>query len=283
MNFFRIVKAGDFVMLKTELILEVAKKLKTKKGFEKKETKHKNGIIETEIKILTDEASKQIGREIGEYVSFNFDDLLFFDVYAKDTLFKCLKNSMLAVIKNMGVKIKKVLVVGLGNDKYACDSLGKRVVDKVLVTKPYLDRDLLSKNKASEIYAVSLGVYGTTGLETSQTIKAICDCIKPDIVVAIDSLIASDENGLSKSVQISNTKLLPGGGVGNNRGEVSEKTIGAKVLAVGVPLVANIKNNLIVCPKDVEVKVETLSKIIAKAINFGFCKFSEREYFELVG
>ena len=221
----------------------------------------------------------------GNYINFEFDDLLFYDYQAKEYLVKQIKKSILSLLKENSIKAKKILVVGLGNEKYACDSLGKKVVEKILITKPFLERDLFYKSKMNEIYTISLGVYGTTGLDTSETIKVICKMLKPDIVIAIDSLVAEEHCKLAKSVQISDTKLLPGGGVGNDRQEISKNVLGVNVMAIGVPLVAKIddKNdcNLIVSPKDVEEKVSILSKIIAKGINLSFCKLTEKEYFEL--
>ena len=264
--------------------MEVAQKLKEKKGFEKSVTKRRSGIVEIKVKIKDEETSKKLEREKGCYVSFSFSDLLYFDIVAKENLTSLLKQSIKSFVKDMKISAKKILVVGLGNEKFACDSLGKRVTERVLITKPYLERELLTCKKVKEIYAVSLGVYGTTGIETSKTIKSLCKVLNPDLVIAIDSLVASQDENLAKSIQISDTKLQPGGGVGNNREEVSENSIGVKVLAVGVPLVVNLKgknSDFIVTPKDVEMKVSVLSKIIAKAINLSFCSLTEKEYLEL--
>ena len=270
--------------VKSELILETAKGLKVDDGFRRLTKKYRSGITETYFKILTEECSKRAGREIGNYYSYSFDDLLFFDYESKNDLINRIKNAILFLLKINGIKIKRVLVVGLGNEKYACDSLGKRVVEKILITKPYLERDFFSSKKMKEVYAISLGVYGTTGLESSDTIKSICEMIKPDLVIAIDSLVASDAKFLAKSVQISDTKLSPGGGVGNNRQEISEAVLKTKVIAIGVPLVINFGGDvgdLIVTPKDVETKVLAISKIIAKAINLSFSKLTEKEYLDL--
>ena len=274
--------------IKTELILEVAKSLKKSDGFLKEEQKFAHGIKQTSIKIFDENLAKKIDRDMGDYISFGFDELLFYDTKAKDLLCKKLQLAFKKLVADMKIRAKKVMVVGLGNQKYACDSLGKLVADRVFVTKPYLDRKLYSKGKLAEVYAVSLGVYGTTGIESSETIKSLCQIVKPDLVVAVDSLVAENIDSLASSIQISNTKLSPGGGVGNNRLEVSEKTLGAKVIAVGVPFVTNIsklidsKKDLIVTPKDVEQKVNDISKIIAKAINLSFNKLSEKELNELV-
>lgn len=273
------------VNIKSEDIFEISSKIKNNSGFYKRTKKLEHGIAESNVKILNEEVSKKVERDLGSYTSFLFNDLFFYDFDAKEYLSKQIRKTILKLVKENELKCKKILVVGLGNEKFACDSLGKNVVDRILITKPYLERDLFDKSKMAEIYALSLGVYGTTGLDTSKTIKSVCQMLKPDLVIAIDSLVAGEYKKLAKSVQISDTKLLPGGGVGNDRQEISEKILGVKVFAIGVPLVAKIdysnNDDLIVAPKDVEQKVSILSKIIAKGINLSFCKLTEKEYLEL--
>ncbi len=286
--YFFITNNKYMKKIKSELIVEVAKGIKNIDGFNKKEAKFKYGIKKTEIDIFADEISAKIGREKGRYINFEFDDLLYFDVKAKEFLTNKLKSAILEISKKQSKNISKVLIVGLGNEKYACDSLGKRVVDNVLITKPYLDNKLYSKEKLSEVFAISFGVYGTTGIESCDAIKLICKQINPDIVFVIDSLITAETKKLEKSIQISNTKLSPGGGVGNKRKEVSEQTLGYKVISLGVPLVANLNSicknsqNLIVASNDVERKVISLSKIIAKAINLAFNNISKEELKQLI-
>ena len=274
-------------IIKSELILEVAGGLKNKSGFSKKTIYLRHKIKQTDIVVSSDSVAKNIGREVGSYVCFNFDELLFFDLDAKRYLTQKIMLAIKDILKRNQIDAKKVFVVGLGNESFACDSLGKKVASQILITKPYLDKKLFTKKHMKEIYAVSLGVYGTTGLESSETIKSICEQINPDLVVVVDSLVAATSEALAKSVQISDTKLLPGGGVGNNRKEISEKILGTKILAIGVPFVLNVSDickdadNLIVTPKDIETKVKTLSKIIANAINLSFTNLSKDEYLEL--
>jgi len=269
--------------VKSELILEISKGFKRNSGLLKEVKKIGRNIKQTSIKITDKDLSQKIGRDVGSYISLSFDDLLYYDYNAKELLCAGITKAIKQILHEDNLRPKKIFVVGLGNEKYACDSLGKRVVDKILVTKPYLERNLFNSKQMAEIYAISLGVYGTTGLESSETIKNICKALKPDLLIAIDSLVASDAKTLSKSVQISNTKLSPGGGVGNNRKEISEELLGVKVVAIGVPLVVRYEENhdLIVTAKDIEEKVGQLSKIIAKAINLCFCNLSKREYLEL--
>lgn len=274
-------------IFKSELIFEIAKGIRNSKGFQKKSSKLKFDIEESVFHIVSDDVAKKLDREKGTYYCLNFDDVTFYNSKAKDYLSNRLSNQISNLAKLKKIKTNKVLVVGLGNSKYACDSLGARVVDKVLITKPYLDKNLYSKLQMSEIYCISMGVYGTTGLDSSEVIKAICQYLKPDLVIAIDSMITADKERLAKSVQLSDTKLLPGGGVGNARKEISFDAIGVPVFAIGVPLVVNTQifgaenDNLIVTPKDVESKVKFLSSVVANAINLTFTSISKEELSEL--
>ena len=240
----------------------------------------------TSPKPVLKQLKNKLGREAGHYVCFNYSDLLVFDIKAKEYLSQLLQKEIQNLIKINGISAKKVLIVGLGNPKYACDSLGKLVCDRVLVTIPYLDKKLFVAKQMAKIYSVSLGVYGTTGIDSASLVKSICELIKPDVVIAIDSIIASDTKNLARSVQLSDTRLSPGGGVGNVRQDIGQDVIGTKVFAIGVPLVANMKvageNNLIVTPKDIEKQVSVISKIIATAINKSFINLSNQEYMQLV-
>lgn len=229
---------------------------------------------------------KKLGREAGHYVCLNFNELLIYDMFAKGYLTEVLKKEIKNLLKINGIEPQSILVVGLGNPKFACDSLGKSVVDRILVTTPYLDKKMYSQKDMARIYALSPGVYGTTGIDSSSLVKKVCELIKPNVVLVIDSLVASKKENLAKSIQISDTCLSPGGGVGNIRQDISTKNVGAKVFAVGVPLVVNMKDeknqNFIVTPKDVEKQVLVTSKIIATAINQCFVNLSKQEYLQLV-
>lgn len=274
-------------LLQTELIMEVAKGYKNSKGFSCSTKKLKYNIEQHTVSILTDAMAEKIGRDKGTYLTLKFDELLQFDTYAKNYLCKAMYKAIKILLKTNNIKPKKTLIVGLGNEKFACDSLGKMVVDKILITKPFLDRKLFDKSKLSEVYAINFGVYGTTGLDSCEVIKNICNFLHPDLIIVVDSLVAGQENSLCKSLQLSNTKLVPGGGVGNSRQEFSYENLGVRIIAIGVPLVLNThdfcKNiNLVVTPKDVEKQVSFTSKIIAKAINLALNNLTEQELMELL-
>lgn len=275
-------------MLKTEIIFEVASTIKQQNGYKNEQKVLKHNIQKSFIKIIDTKLAKKIGREVGSYVSYNFDELLYFDVAAKNFLCNQIKHTLSKLVEQKNITPNKILVVGLGNNLYACDRLGSIVAKNIFVTKPYLDKKLFSPGRVAEVYSVCTGVYGTTGLDSSDILRAICGHINPDIVIVVDSMLSQDENRLALSVQISDTKLLPGGGVGNARKEISEQSIGVPIIALGVPFVLSTKTlcknaaNLIVCPKDVEQKVLVMGKTIAKAINLAFSNLSQTQLLQFM-
>ena len=275
--------------INSELILEVAKSLRNSKGYSKTIKNLKHNVQKVDIGILSDAVAQKIGREKGNYICLNFDDLLMYDAKAKQYLTKKICDALKEIFRRNKTRRNKVLVVGIGNEKFACDRLGKSVVDGILITKPFLEKNLFDSKQMNEVYAVSLGVYGTTGLDSSEVVASICAFLKPDVVIAIDSLVASDPKGLCRSVQISDTSLVPGAGVGNSRKEINTASLGVKTFAIGVPFVVSSANfckeqggeDMIVTPKDCEQKVEFIGKIIAKSLNLALNNLTEAELFSL--
>ena len=130
--------------------------------------------------------------------------------------------------------------MGLGNLNITPDSLGPKVIDKVIVTRHLfeLDKDSISEG-VSNVCALSPGVMGTTGIETSDIIKAIIDKISLDYIIVIDALKAFDINRVNKTIQITNSGISPGSGVGNRRKELSKDVLGIPVIAIGIPTVVD--------------------------------------------
>lgn len=213
-------------------------------------------------------------------------------------------------IKELIKPYKSILVVGLGNIDTTVDSIGPKVIKDLEITrhlKKYAPE--LVKENAKEISGIAPGVLGTTGIETGEILKGIVEKIKPEAIIAIDALISRDISRLFKTIQISNTGITPGAGVGNKRKEISINTMGVPVIAIGVPtlveaativadsidLIANqfdefkelksatkeekyrlikavlepSKFNLAVTPKEVDDLVENMKLIIAHGINNG--------------
>ena len=192
-----------------------------------------------------------------------------------------------------------ILAAGLGNRSITSDSLGPRVVSGLLVTrhlKEYMPQSFGDSLRG--VCAVAPGVLGTTGIETGEIIRSICARIKPSVVVAIDALAARRVERVNTTIQISDTGISPGAGVGNKRFELSRKTLGIPVIAVGVPTVVDAATiavdaleaymddtdreklaeellppyykSLIVAPKNTDAMISDMSGIISAGLNMAF-------------
>ncbi|MBR2707821.1 MAG: GPR endopeptidase [Bacilli bacterium] len=196
----------------------------------------KDGIKITEIK-LNSEQAKKIKKKKGNYITIEFDDITDYDNKEK------IKTIFIKELKKI-LKIQKIekddlcLIIGLGNEKSTPDSLGPLTIEKTLVTNHlYLYKDL--EEGYRRVCALSPGVMGETGIETSDLIKEIAETVKPNFIIVIDALAASSIERVNKTIQISDSGINPGSGVGNKRKEISEDTLNIPVIAVGVPTVVD--------------------------------------------
>ena len=134
-----------------------------------------------------------------------------------------------------------ILVVGLGNEQVTPDALGPKVATQIDVTRHILNyMPEVLESGTREVSAVSPGVLGTTGIETQEILKGIVDHVKPKLVIVIDALASKSIERISSTVQIADTGIVPGAGVGNTRKELSEQSLGVPVVAVGIPTVVDL-------------------------------------------
>ena len=183
-----------------------------------------------------------------------------------------------------------ILVLGLGNDEVTPDSLGPKVIRNIFVTKHLSDLGVLDDGLGI-IGAIAPGVMGQTGIETSDIISALVKKTKPQLVIVIDALASRSLHRVNRTIQISTAGINPGSGVGNKRKEISEKTLGVPVIAIGVPTVVDIASifydfkdyfaesddlinvlndaelNFMVTNKDIDEMMNIMSDIISKSIN----------------
>ena len=195
---------------------------------------------ENGIKITTVEVDKnmseQINKKVGDYVTIEFDDVT--DSH-QEIVKKIFSEQLSEIIKKTKIKDSdKCLIIGLGNDKSTPDSLGPLTIDKVLVTNHLFMYGQVEEGFRS-VSAIIPGVTGTTGIETSDLIKSVVDGIKPDFLIMIDALASQALDRVNKTIQISNTGIHPGSGVGNSRKEISKDTTGIPVIAIGIPTVVD--------------------------------------------
>ena len=210
-------------------------------GIESTEKEYNEHVKSNIVKITNKEGEKAIGKPIGTYITFDIKDLRF----STDEELEDISNKISTEIKNIvDLNINKndeVLVVGLGNEFVTPDSLGPKVVSEIEVTRHLLKyAPECVVDGARSVSAVSPGVLGNTGIETLEIIKGIVDNIKPKLIIVIDSLASRSIQRISSTVQISDTGIVPGAGVGNTRKELSKNTLGVPVVAIGVPMVVDL-------------------------------------------
>jgi spore protease len=161
---------------------------------------------------------------------------------------------------------RRTLVVGLGNENITPDSLGVRAAGKVLATAHFTGHDEFEELGLQEVYVMQPGVMAQTGLETAEYVRLIAKAINPDCLVVIDSLACSERKRLGRTIQVTDTGISPGSGVKNERKEFSQVVFGVPVIAVGVPTVIDMNNDMLV-PRDIDVIVNHFARVISGAVN----------------
>ncbi len=216
--------------IRTDLAIDYVNENKELKGVKYK-TEVVNGIKVTNVEL---ELENELSKKKGKYITLEFEDVT--DYKNRDNII----STLTFVLKKL-IKPKKNsfgLIVGLGNDSSTPDSLGPLVVKDIIVTNHlYLLNELSSGYK--RLAAISPGVMGETGIETSDIIEAIVKKVKPSYLIAVDSLASKSIERLNKTIQITDTGIHPGSGVDNKRKELSFESLGIPVIAIGVPTVVD--------------------------------------------
>ncbi len=191
-------------------------------------------IVETRIDVVNEKGAKLLGKPIGTYITLESKELRKSDEDIHEPFVEVLHKHLKSMIK----EDEKILVVGLGNRAVTPDALGPYVVDNLYITRHLLNEGIVKEVR--EISAICPGVMAQTGIESSTILKALCDEIKPDVVIAVDALAAREPERLNSTIQICDTGISPGAGVGNNRIMLNEETLGVRVIAIGVPTVISV-------------------------------------------
>lgn len=196
-----------------------------------------NDIIVSNIELDEDNA-KELGRKKGDYTTIHFKDITDNNNYNSvlEILTRELRNMLL--ISNIDDSLS-CLIIGLGNERSTADELGVNSAKKVTVTKHIYDLVGSLENGYRISMCLIPGVMGTTGIETSDIIKSVVKEVKPGFIIVIDALASDSINRLLKTIQITNTGINPGSGIGNNRKEISSDIFGIPVIAIGVPTVVD--------------------------------------------
>ncbi len=188
------------------------------------------------VEVLTEEACNNIGKPIGRYITIECQDMKGPDREIHDIIVQITTEKLRELVKVNNDD--KVLIVGLGNEFVTPDAIGPKVVSKAIVTGHLYDmweKDI--QKSFCRVYAIAPGVMGQTGVETVDIVKGVVDKIKPKVVIVVDALAGRSIERINSTIQISNSGIKPGAGIGNNRKGLDKETLGVDVIAIGVPTV----------------------------------------------
>ena len=207
-------------------------------GIETEELEIDKNLKVSRVKITNENGEQAIGKPIGDYITVDIKKLRMADEEQIQKSAEVLSKELKPIIdKHIGGK-DEILVAGLGNIYVTPDSLGPKVINDIDVTRhiiKYLPQYI--DENARSVSAVSPGVLGTTGIETLEILEGIINMTKPKMLIVIDALASRSIERISSTIQLSDTGIVPGAGVGNTRKELSKKTLGIPVVAIGIPTV----------------------------------------------
>ncbi len=195
-----------------------------------------DGINIVTVEVINENGEKAIGKEIGKYITLELYDADYISEEGQNDIIENISEVLKDLIKDK----KSIFVVGLGNSQITPDALGPKVIESLEVNRHLFTfaKELVDENE-NELSAVSPGVLGTTGIETSEIVESIVSKIKPDIAIVIDSLASQSMDRVGRTIQISNTGISPGSGIKNKRKGLNKETLNIPVIALGVPTVVD--------------------------------------------
>lgn len=292
--------------VRTDLALEARENVEESAEELRGVTVDENYDEETEVKVTrviieSKNSARVLGKPIGTYITLEAPAMALPDEEYHKEISDELARQLRAIIPGMDEEIS-VMVVGLGNRDVTADALGPNVVDNLTITRHMVKefgKAAYGKSKVHMTSGLVPGVMAKTGMETAEIIKGVVEKTKPDVVVVVDALAARSTRRLNRTIQVTNTGIHPGSGVGNHRNSITRESLGVPVIAIGVPTVvdaATIVNdalekvlhsickeavdlqeelrngmgelyNMYVTGKDVDYEIKQISHIICDALN----------------
>lgn len=234
------------LQVRTDLALETREKFEEDNVEIKGVKVEEKYLEETEIKVTTmvietENGAKAMGRPKGNYITVEASDMDGQD----EEYHQRISMELARIIKNLLPKTEEklsVLIVGLGNREVTPDALGPRVVDQMMITRHVLKefgKYAFGEEEVTSVSGIVPGVMAQTGMESQEIIRGVIEETAPDVLIAIDALAARSTKRLSRTIQITDTGINPGSGVGNHRHGLSKETVGIPVIAIGVPTVVD--------------------------------------------
>lgn len=277
-------KRTDLAVEARELWQEGAQEQTRLEGVEARSARREGFEIDT-VHVLDERGARALDKPVGRYITITLDGLCRREEDAFGRAARTVAGELKALLE--GVEDRgTVLVVGLGNRAITPDAIGPLVHRHTMVTRHLVEQVPEHFGHLRPVASLSAGVLGTTGVESSALIQAVCRAIRPACVIAVDALASRSLHRVCRTVQLADTGITPGSGVGNHRQAIDRKTLGVPVIAVGVPTVvdgatlamdllghseppalAQGVENLMVTPRDIDAQVAELSKVIGFGIN----------------
>lgn len=235
-----------YFQMRTDLALEARESIceaeSELRGVRVEECYHEEEDIRvTKVMIDTKNAAKAMGKPMGIYVTMEAPAMVEPDEDYHREISERLAEEILELLPDAD-REQSVLVVGLGNREVTADALGPHVVDNLLITR-HIVREYgcaaYNCDRMNQISALEPGVMAKTGMETAEIVKGVVDQTAPDALIVIDALAARSTKRLNRTVQITNTGIQPGSGVGNHRNALTKESLGVPVIAIGIPTVVD--------------------------------------------
>ena len=240
----------------------------------------------TKVIVETKNGAKILGKPMGVYITLEAPAMTEPEEDYHQEISEILANQLRSILPDPD-REQSILVVGLGNREVTADSLGPNVVDNLFVNRHIVreyGKVAYNRSKMHQVSSLVPGVMAKTGMESAEIIKGVISETKPDAVIVIDALAARSTKRLNRTIQITNTGIHPGSGVGNHRNAITQDSLNVPVLALGVPTVVDAAtivgdamgerpvalkelNNMYVTTKDVDQQIQQISHILCDGIN----------------
>lgn len=229
---------------RTDLALEENERIKSEsaklKGVRAKEEYLKEDDIRiTTVYIDTENAAKKMGKPKGIYITLESSAMSM----PEEGESRCVSEQLAKVLKELlpkGEETLSILVAGLGNRMVTPDALGPQAVEQLCITRHMLKEFgpyAYENENTPQVSSIVPGVMGQTGMESLEIIKGVAEQIQPDVLIVIDALAARSTKRLGRTIQVTDTGINPGSGVGNHRNKITKETMGVPVIAIGIPTV----------------------------------------------
>lgn len=242
----------------------------------------------TRVRILSERGAREMGKPMGNYLTLEAPGMAVPDEDYHREISEVLAKHLKTLMGEE--RERSILVAGLGNRDVTPDALGPKTVSNLLITRHLIreyGKEAMGSSRCSQISGIVPGVMAQTGMETSEIIRGIVDQTKPDLLIVIDALAARSTKRLSRTIQLTDTGIQPGSGVGNHRSSLTMESLGIPVIAIGVPTVVEAAaiiydaqgnceqmpphlNGMFVTPKNIDETIKQLSFTLSEALNIAF-------------